>query len=172
MTKIASTLLAWALALMPAVHAAAAPTAQEEANRQTVLTFYEQGLNRKDAEAALQYLGNHHVALMRFLRSGAIPIDNGVVERLHVRTAMTRKAFLFAGSDAGAERAAVAYTLLGSCALAEVDPVEYLVDVLPRLTTTRVRMCDMAALLPAAWKAARDVRTDGAAYGVARHAPG
>ena len=107
---------------------------------------------------ALQYVGNHHVALMRFLESGIIPIDNGVVERLHVRTALTRKAFLFAGSDAGAERAAVAYTLLGSCALAEVDPVEYLVDVLPRLTTKRVRIKDMAALLPAAWKAARDLR--------------
>lgn len=61
MTKTAPTLLAWALALMPAVHAAAAPTAQEEANRQTVLAFYEQGLNRKDAEAALQYVGNRYV---------------------------------------------------------------------------------------------------------------
>ena len=107
---------------------------------------------------ALQYLDNHHVALMRFLGSGVIPIDNGAVERLHVRTAMTRKAFLFAGSDAGAERAAIAYTLLGNCALAEVDPVEYLSDVLPRLTTRRVRLSDMPALLPAAWKAARDAR--------------
>jgi transposase len=105
---------------------------------------------------ALQYLQNHHVALMRFLDSGVIPIDNGVVERLHVRTALTRKNFLFAGSDAGAERAAVAYTLLGCCALAEVDPVEYLADVLPRLTTRRVRICDMPALLPAQWKAARE----------------
>ena len=107
---------------------------------------------------ALQYLCNHHVALRRYLDSGVIPLDNGVVERLHVRTALTRKNFLFAGSDAGAERAAVAYTLLGCCELAEVDPVEYLADVLPRLATRRVRICDMPALLPAAWKAARDAR--------------
>ena len=104
---------------------------------------------------AIGYLYNHRVALARFLDDGIIPIDNGIVERLHVRAALTRKNFLFAGSDAGAERAAVAFTLLGCCKLAEVNPVEYLADVLPRLTTRRIRLCDMPALLPAAWKAAR-----------------
>ncbi len=44
----------------------------------------------------------------RFLEDGAIPIDNGIVERLHVRAALTRKNYLFAGSDAGGERAAIA----------------------------------------------------------------
>ena len=46
---------------------------------------------------------------------------------------MTRKNFLFAGSHPGGERAAIAYTVLGSCQLADVTPVEYLADVLPRL---------------------------------------
>ena len=105
---------------------------------------------------AVGYLYNHRVALGRFLGDGIIPIDNGIVERLHVRTALTRKNFLFAGSDAGAERAAIAYTLLGSCKLADVDPVRYLADVLPRLATRRIRLRDMPALLPAAWKTARD----------------
>ncbi len=36
-------------------------TAQQEANRQTVLAFYEKGLNQKDADAALQYVGNRYV---------------------------------------------------------------------------------------------------------------
>jgi hypothetical protein len=35
-------------------------------------------------------------------------MDNGIVERLHARAALTRKNYLFAGSDAGAERAAIA----------------------------------------------------------------
>lgn len=34
--------------------------------------------------------------------------------------------------------------------------MEYLADILPRLTTRRVRISDMPALLPAAWKAARE----------------
>ena len=58
---------------------------------------------------------------------------------------------MFAGSDAGGERAAIAYTVLGCCALAEVNPVEYLADVLPILSR-RIRLADIPALMPAAWK--------------------
>jgi len=104
--------------------------------------------------AAIRYLLNHQVALRRFLDDGRVPIDNGIVERLHVRTALTRKNFLFAGSDTGAERAAIAYTVLGCCQLADVNPVEYLADVLPRLAR-RLRLADIPALMPAQWKAAR-----------------
>jgi transposase len=106
---------------------------------------------------AIKYLLNHQSALRRFLDDGAIPIDNGIVERLHVRTALTRKNFLFAGSDAGGQRAAIAYSLLGSCELCELNPVEYLGDVLPRLARG-VRLADVAHLLPARWKAARTAR--------------
>jgi transposase len=103
---------------------------------------------------AIKYLLNHQQALRRFLEDGAIPIDNGIVERLHVRTALTRKNFLFAGSDEGGHRAAIAYSLLGSCELCELNPVAYLADVLPRLSRG-VRLADVADLLPARWKAAR-----------------
>jgi len=104
--------------------------------------------------AAIRYMTNHKVALGRFLEDGVIPIDNGIVERLHVRAALTRKNYLFAGSDTGGERAAIAYTILGCCRLAEVNPVEYLADILPRLARG-LRLRDVPAMLPAAWKAAR-----------------
>ncbi|HSD90692.1 MAG TPA: IS66 family transposase [Kofleriaceae bacterium] len=104
---------------------------------------------------ALRYFTNHRVALARFLDYGYVPMDNGIVERLHVRTAMTRKNYLFAGSDGGAERAAIAYTILGSCRLAGIDPLEYLRDVLPRLTR-KVRLIDLSDLLPHRWKQRRD----------------
>ena len=105
------------------------------------------------------YAGNgvDHVALTRFLDDGVIPIDNGVVERLHVRTELTRKNFLFAGSDAGAERAAIAYTVLSTCALNDINPVQYLADVLPRLSR-RIRLADIPALMPVAWSRARPPR--------------
>lgn len=41
--------------------AALAASAQEEANRATVLAFYEKGLNQKDADAAIAYIGNRYV---------------------------------------------------------------------------------------------------------------
>ena len=103
---------------------------------------------------AIRYLLNHREAFMRFLDDGGVPIDNGIVERLHVRAAITRKNYLFAGSDKGAERAAIAYTIIGCCKLAGVNPVEYLADVLPRLAR-KVRLADMPGLLPARWKEAR-----------------
>ncbi|MDA9548715.1 polyketide cyclase [Bradyrhizobium sp. CCBAU 45321] len=49
------------LMLFLAGDAAMAASAQEEANRQTVLAFYEKGLNQKDADAALAYVGNRYV---------------------------------------------------------------------------------------------------------------
>ncbi|NJO32613.1 MAG: IS66 family transposase [Rhodospirillales bacterium] len=105
--------------------------------------------------SALRYFTNHQVALARFLDFGYVPLDNGIVERLHVRTALTRKNYLFAGSDAGAERAAIAYTILGSCRLTGIDPLEYLRHVLPRMTH-KVRLLDLPDLLPHRWKQRRD----------------
>lgn len=104
---------------------------------------------------AIQYQLNHKVALRRFLDDGDLPIDNGVVERLHRVPAVTRRNFLFVGSHAGGDRAAVAYSILASCALADVNPVDYLADVLPRLARGIVVSRDVPAMLPAAWKAAR-----------------
>ena len=46
---------------------------------------------------------------------------------------MGRKNYLFAGSDAGARRAAILYTVLRTCARNDVAPLEYLRDVLTRL---------------------------------------
>lgn len=103
---------------------------------------------------AIRYFTNHHVALGRFLEDGAIPIDNTLVERQHVRVALTRKNFLFVGSDEGGHRAAVIYTVLGCCALNDLDPVEYLTDVLPRLARGVTRD-EARELLPHRWKAAR-----------------
>jgi transposase len=105
---------------------------------------------------AVQYLINHERALTRFLDDATLPIDNGIVERLHRIPALTRNAYLFAGSHAGAERAAIAYSILGSCHLADVNPVAYLADVLPRLARDGIVLArDVPAMLPAAWKRAR-----------------
>jgi hypothetical protein len=40
------------------------------------------------AGQSIQYALNHREALARFLEHEAIPIDNGIVERLHVRAAL------------------------------------------------------------------------------------
>ena len=100
--------------------------------------------------AACAYLINHRIALMRFLDNGSFPIDNGLVERLHRRPAIGRRNFLFVGSHAGGERAAIAYSILGTCRLLGLNPVAYLSDVVPKLARGVARE-DLAALMPKAW---------------------
>ena len=61
---------------------------------------------------------------------------------------MGRKNYLFAGSDAGGERAAAIYSLLGTAKLNGVEPERYLREVLGRIAGHPVNR--IAELLP--WK--------------------
>lgn len=59
--RAATFALGAALVLTPLLGWSQTRTAQEEANRQAVLAFYEKGLNQKDADAALQYVGDRYI---------------------------------------------------------------------------------------------------------------
>jgi transposase len=59
---------------------------------------------------------------MRYCEDGSLEIDNNSAERALRAVAIGRKNYLFAGSDAGGERAAVIYSLLGSAKLNGIDP--------------------------------------------------
>ena len=106
---------------------------------------------------AVRYLLNHAVALMRFLKDGKLPIDNGEVERLHRKPALVRMNSLFAGSMEGGRRAAIVMSVLGTCRLEGVGAQAYLADVLPRLQ--RDGPTDLESLMPAAWLAANPTAT-------------
>src|ERR1700727_785369 len=89
------------------------------------------GLSRKsDTVAAIRYAFSRWLALTRYLDDGLIEIDNSAAERALRTVALGRKNFLFAGSDAGGERAAAIYTLLGTAKLNGIDPELYLRQVL------------------------------------------
>ncbi len=64
-----------------------------------------------------------------------------------------RKSWLFCGSDRGGQRAAVAYSLIQTCRLNDVDPQAWLADVLARIADHPVSRLD--ELLPWNWKAAQ-----------------
>jgi transposase len=64
---------------------------------------------------------------------------------------ITRKNSLFAGSDAGARRWAIANTLIQSCKLNGVEPLAYLTDVLQRIISGRTKNHELHALLPWNW---------------------
>ena len=70
---------------------------------------------------------------MRYCDDGRLEIDNNAAERALRAVALGRKNYLFAGSDAGGERAAAIYSLLGSAKLNGLDPEAYLTSVLRRI---------------------------------------
>jgi len=82
---------------------------------------------------ACAYSLNQWEALTRFLEDGRLDLDNNRCERQIRSLAVGRKNYLHAGSDAGAERAAVMYTILRTCALHGVSSHSYVKDVLDRL---------------------------------------
>lgn len=104
---------------------------------------------------ALGYAIRQADPLEVFLGDPRIPIDNGEVERTIRTIAVTRKNYLFAGSDEGGKRAAVLYSIIASCERVAVDPAKYIADVLSKLAAGW-KASRLAELLPQAWKAARD----------------
>jgi hypothetical protein len=67
---------------------------------------------------------------MRYIDDGGLEMDNNGAERALRVVALSRKNYLFAGSDAGGERAAAIYSLIGSAKLNGLDPEHYLRTVL------------------------------------------
>ena len=63
----------------------------------------------------------------------AMQIDNNAAERSLRTVVLGRKNYLFAGSDAGGERAAAIYSLIGTVKLNNLDPEAYLREVLSRI---------------------------------------
>lgn len=101
---------------------------------------------------AIAYVVNQWQALNRYVEDGRLPIDNTMVERALRGIALGRKNFLFAGSDAGAERAATIYTLLATCKLNGVSPFAYIADVLRKLEMERFPKSRLHELLPPMWR--------------------
>ena len=82
---------------------------------------------------AIRYALTRWAALVRYRDDGHIDIDNNAAERSLRAVALGRKNYLFAGSDAGGERAAAIYSLIGTAKLNGLDPEAYLRQVLARI---------------------------------------
>lgn len=86
-----------------------------------------------------------------FLHDGRICLSNNAAERALRGFALGRKAWLFAGSDRGAERAAAMATLVNTAKLNDIDPQAWLADVLARIND--IAQPQLPELLPWNWSA-------------------
>jgi transposase len=101
---------------------------------------------KSDVAMAVHYALERWRALTLFCDDGRVEMDNNAAERSLRAVALGRKNYLFAGSDAGGERAAAIYSLLGTAKLNGMDPEAYLTAVLRRIADHPMNR--IAELLP------------------------
>jgi transposase len=106
-------------------------------------TWMEQTLARisgkTDLAAAIRYALTRWNALTLVLRDGRACLDNNAAERAMRPMTLGRKNWLFAGADAGGERAAAIYSLTETAKLNMLDPEDYLRQVLGRIAEHPVK---------------------------------
>ena len=95
---------------------------------------------------AMAYTAKRWDALSGYLYDGVLEIDNNLVENTIRPLALGRKNYLFAGSHKAAQRAAMVYSLLGTCKLHGVNPTQWLAYVLANILQTKYN--DVRMLYP------------------------
>jgi transposase len=125
--------------------------------RDEAAALYDQAF--ADTAKAMDYMLKRWPAFTRFLDDGRICLTNNAAERALRGIAIGRKAWLFAGSDRGGERAAAMFTLIETAKLNGIDPQAWLADILGRINDHQAAR--LGELLP--WNWAREARLDRAA---------
>jgi transposase len=117
-------------------------------------TFLHKALNQISGKStlakAIRYALSRWPALTRYTTDGRLEMTNNAVERAIRPLALTRKNYLFAGSDSGGIRAAAMYSLIESAKMNGLDPEAYLRDVLARIADHPINR--IGELLPWNWK--------------------
>lgn len=95
---------------------------------------------------ALKYYRNQRGGLQTFLRDPRLCLDNNLSERNLRSVVIGRKNWLFAGSDEGAKRAAIFYSIIATCRLQGINAEEFLVKFMQRKAVDPT--CSLEGLLP------------------------
>jgi hypothetical protein len=101
---------------------------------------------------AFGYTLSNWAALTAFIDEGLLLADNNTAERAMRPVALSRKNWLWAGSERGGHAAAVAFSLIETAKLNHVEPYAWLHDVLRRINDHPVTRLE--ELLPMHWKPA------------------
>jgi hypothetical protein len=101
---------------------------------------------------AIGYMHNQLPKLEHVLTHARVSLDNNIFERAIRPIVIGRKNWMLAGSSDGAERAALLISLVGTCKILDIDPNEYLLDVLMQAKARRRdKNADISDLTPARW---------------------
>jgi transposase len=118
-----------------------------------IVNYYPKAIPQGRMYKALTYTYSLFHRLSRYHLDGRYQIDNNLVENAIRPLAVGRKNYLFCGNHDAAENAAIMYSLLGCCKACDVNPREWLADVLTRIPAyNNDYSLDLAELLPHNWK--------------------
>jgi transposase len=106
--------------------------------------------NASSVAQPIDYMLRRWNRFAHFIDDGRVCLTNNAAERALRGFALGRKSWLFAGSERGAERAAVMVTLITTAKLNNVDPQAWLADVLARINDHAIHRID--ELLPWNWQ--------------------
>lgn len=95
---------------------------------------------------AMAYFQIQWPKIMELFNDGRYELDNNLIENKIRPLALGRKNYLFAGSHEGAQRIAMMYSFLGSCAANDINPMAWLENTLEKINDTKVK--DLQVLLP------------------------
>jgi transposase len=121
-----------------------------KALKEWMMAEYPKVLPKSPIGTAFAYCLPRWEKLSIYTTNAMLQIDNNPVENAIRPVAIGRKNYLFAGSHEAAQRAAMVYSLFATCRLHNINPYEWLKDVLERIhlyTTSNI-----AELLPQNWK--------------------
>ena len=82
---------------------------------------------------ALAYVRERRDGLMLYLDDPDVEIDTNSLERALRAIPMGKKNWMFCWTELGAKQIGIAQSLLVTCKLHDIDPYDYLVDVLQRV---------------------------------------
>lgn len=118
-----------------------------------VLNYLPKAIPNGRMYRALRYTYNLYQRLSRYHLDGRYEPDNNGVENAIRPLALGRKNFMFCGNHAAAENAAIMYSLFGCCKAVDINPREWLIDVLTRIPEYNANYdLDLADLLPHKWQ--------------------
>jgi transposase len=121
-----------------------------------IVKHYPEVLPKGRMGRALSYTYSLFQRLSRYHLDGRYQIDNNLVENAIRPLALGRKNYLFCGNHEAAENAAIMYSLLGCCKASDVNPREWLTDVLSRIPQySSDYSLDLAELLPHNWNGSK-----------------
>ncbi|MFK5978123.1 MAG: IS66 family transposase [Rhizobiaceae bacterium] len=95
---------------------------------------------------AIRYALSRMPKTRPYLDNGFLELDNNTCERAVKPVAISRKNWMFAGSERGGKVMAIAFTLIETAKLNGVDPQTWLTDVLSRIADHKINRID--ELLP------------------------